>query len=580
MWLVGTGPVSFTVIAAVAVAVITTILLVIAGAPTAVAAPHGPAREASIGRRPGPRRLAFEGLIVLLSVVGAYLLRERGLSGTSSATELAGADPFIALVPALAGTAAGILAVRIMPLPMFVVSRLAALRRDLVPVLALRRVTRGGTGGAVLIVLMAAATIGTFSGATLVHLDRAAEAVAWQEVGASYRVTGTGPLPASFDPAELPGVQFAASQYQVGSVLATRFLPLQLVAIDAPDYAAVVRGTDGDPDLPLEMLGPSAQPIPAIVSRQLTTGNEGVDVGGEFDLVVEGYAVKFRVVEVRESFPSMPSTQAFVIASRDQLRGLRGGDGLRSSSVAYLRAPDDAADGIRAALASAAPGARLASRAERTATIQTSPVVRALVAGVAAAAFAAFAYAALAVSAALALSGAARAVEVAHLRTLGLTRREALGLVAVEHGPTIIVAFGAGVALGLGLFALLRDRLGLGRPRRLCRRRGDRCRADPARRRSHCDRDHRRPRDRPGRGVPAKRGTGCRRTTRISNDARPDRPLPVGPGLRPGDRGPAASIARAVAGRHGSNAPGRSPGRRPARPGPAPRSGPATARAP
>src|SRR4029453_13105350 len=107
-----------------------------------------------------------------------------------------------------------------------------------------------------------------------------------------------------------------------------------------------------------------------------------------------------------------------------------------------------------------APHAGVASRAERIASIEDSPMTRGLVAGVGAAALAAFAYAALAVSAALAPPGASRAVEVAHLRTLGLTRREALGLVIVEHGPTIVVAFVAGALLGLGLFAALRDSLG------------------------------------------------------------------------------------------------------------------------
>ncbi len=210
------------------------------------------------------------------------------------------------------------------------------------------------------------------------------------------------------------------------------------------------------------MVGPAEQPIPAIVSRQLTTGTAGVGVGGLFDLVVEGYRITFRVVEVRDSFPTLAPNQAFVIASRDQLRGLRSnGGGLRSSTAIYLRAPDEAAAGIRQALLRAAPGATLESRAERTASIDTSPIVEALVTGVSAAALVAFAYAALAVSAALALAGAARAIEVAHLRTLGLTRREAVGLVIVEHGPTIIVAFVGGVALGLGLFALLREGLGL-----------------------------------------------------------------------------------------------------------------------
>lgn len=460
--LVPTGPRQLTILAAAGVAVATTLLLVAAGAPTAFATPRGPGRDLPVVRRPGPRRLALEGLVVVLALAGAYLLRERGIRGASSTGELAGADPFIALVPALAGIAAGIVAVRVLPIPMLLLSRLVSIRRDLVPVLALRRVTRGGTSGSILVVLMATATIGAFAGATLVHLDRAAEAVAWEEIPAPYRVTGSGPLPVAFDPMALPGVTAAAGQYEVSTVVATRFLPLRLVAIDTADFARVAEGTPGEALLPSELIEPSGQPVPAIVSPELTVGREGVSVGGLFDLVVEGYRITFRVVEVRESFPTIASNQTFVVASRDQLRALRpDGNGLRSSPAMYLRAPDAAADGIRQALSRAAPGATLESRAERTASIETSPIVQALVAGVTAAAIVAFAYAALAVTAALALAGAARAIEVAHLRTLGLTRREAVGLVVVEHGPTIIVAFVGGVALGLGLFALLREGLGL-----------------------------------------------------------------------------------------------------------------------
>ena len=460
--LVPVGPQTLSSGAAVGVAGVTTLVLVAAGAPIALATPHGPGRDLPAVRRPGPRRLAFEAFVVVLALIGAFLLRERGVRGASSTAALTGADPFIAVVPALAGIAAGIIAVRLLPIPMLLLSRLAAIRRDLVPVLALRRVTRGGPSGPVLVVLMATATIGAFSGATLVHLDRAAEAVAWEEIGAPYRINGEGPLPLALDPKALPGVTAAAGQFEVSSVVATRFLPLQLVAIDTADFERVVEGTPAAGLFPPEMVGPTPQPIPAIVSNQLTTGAEGVGVGGLFDLVVEGYRITFRVVEVRDSFPTLTSDQAFVVVSRDQLRALRNDSGLRSSTAVYLRAPDAAAEGIRQALAVAAPGATLQSRAERTASIETSPIVEALVAGVTAAALVAFAYAALAVSAALALAGAARAIEVAHLRTLGLTRREAIGLVIVEHGPTIVVAFVGGVALGLALFALLREALGLG----------------------------------------------------------------------------------------------------------------------
>ncbi len=85
----------------------------------------------------------------------------------------------------------------------------------------------------------------------------------------------------------------------------------------------------------------------------------------------------------------------------------------------------------------------------------------AIVAGIAIAALVAAVYAALAVTAALALAGASRATEVAHLRMIGLSRGDALGLSVIEHGPTVILAFVAGVALGLGLFVLLEPGLGL-----------------------------------------------------------------------------------------------------------------------
>jgi putative ABC transport system permease protein len=341
------------------------------------------------------------------------------------------------------------------------VARVAALRRDLVPSLATRRVTRGGGGAAILIVLMATATIGTFAGATLVHLDRASEAVAWEEIGAPYRISAPGPLPANFDASTLPGVEASAGQYEVSSLVQNRFLPLQFVAIDAPAYEQVIAGATADVHLPPAMLEETGQPLPAIVSHHVTEGQEGVGVGGTFTLVVEGYSIQFRVAQVRDSFPGMAANQAFVVASRDQVRALRGGPGVRTTTAAYLKAPPSAAADIRARMLHDDPEATVESRAERIASIEESPMTRGLVAGVTASSFIAFAYAALAVSAALALAGAARAIEIAHLRTLGLTRREALGLVVVEHGPTIVVAFVAGVALGLGLFAALRDGLGL-----------------------------------------------------------------------------------------------------------------------
>jgi len=94
--------------------------------------------------------------------------------------------------------------------------------------------------------------------------------------------------------------------------------------------------------------------------------------------------------------------------------------------------------------------------------LRAQPVTNAVRALILAAALVTAAYAALGVAAALALAGLVRTQEVAHLRTLGLSSRQTLQLTAAEHGPTTLVAFILGGALGVALFGLLRDGLGLG----------------------------------------------------------------------------------------------------------------------
>src|SRR4029079_8549239 len=114
--------------------------------------------------------------------------------------------------------AAGLILVRLVPIPLRLLGRVAARGRGLVPVLAMRHAAQGGTTTAVLIVLLLAASIGAFSTAALVHLERAGAASSWQEVGAPFRVTSfRAPLPLTMAVAQLPGVRAAALVYE-GSV--------------------------------------------------------------------------------------------------------------------------------------------------------------------------------------------------------------------------------------------------------------------------------------------------------------------------------------------------------------------------
>lgn len=455
-----------TAVAAFAVAIVATLLIVLAIVPTAIAAPRGPGRSSIGGRRTSARRLMLEGLVIVLACVGAYLLRERGMSSVASVGDTPAADPLIAAVPALAGVAAGLIVVRLLPIPVRAMGRLAGRRRDLVPVLAMRRAAGGGSAGAVLLVLMAATAIAAFSLTTLLHFDQAADDVAWQQVGAPYHLTGgVAVLPSDLDPATFPEVDASAGAFKVRAVLETRRLPLDLVAIDVADLGPVVTGTPADPLLPAALLAPTVPtgtPYPVIVSQALGEGTQALDVGDTFTLPVEARTLSFQIVEIRARFPGLPEGVPFVIASRDQLRGDRT-DGFRTNSAFYIRADDagTTADAIRAHVRESAPFAILDGRAERTAALRTSPIIDAIVLGVALAGLLAAVYAAMAIAAALALAGAAQAVEVAHLRTMGMTRREAFGLIVVEHGPMIVIGFVAGLAFGSLLFRVVQPGLGL-----------------------------------------------------------------------------------------------------------------------
>ncbi|HLO34598.1 MAG TPA: FtsX-like permease family protein, partial [Candidatus Deferrimicrobium sp.] len=269
-----------------------------------------------------------------------------------------------------------------------------------------------------------------------------------------------GSLPQALHPTELPGVRSVASSFHALVAFGTSRIRVPLNAVDMPAYEAIVGGSPGDPDLPPEMLGPAPAVLPVVISTTLATRPDGVKLGDEFEIAVDGFDFPIRIAAVRDAVAGFPSATDFAVISRTQMHEQQPGPPLAPSTV-FLDAPDDAGPAIRKAVAAVTPAATVDARAELERGFSDSPVTAAIIAGVVVSSVVAAAYAAVAVSAALALAGASRVMEVAELRTLGLSRRQALGLAIIEHGPTVLFAFIAGVALGLGLFALLEPGLGL-----------------------------------------------------------------------------------------------------------------------
>jgi putative ABC transport system permease protein len=426
--------------------------------------------------RVSPRRLIFEGLVVVLAVIGIVLLRRRGLTAAGAGSEASGFDPFLAAVPVLLGVAVGLVVLRLYPLPVRVVAWGASLGRGFVTVFALRRV--GREAGAVhlpLLVLLLTIAIGVFSSVVLSSIERGQIATAWQQVGAPFRAEAAvfGTLPRDLDLARVAGVQATAPAYFLPDVTfdmqGTASGSVVLDAVDVDALGRVTSGTPADPHLPLPLVagaptdavvGSDAAPIMAVVSKRAPLGSHVMSRGDRFELLVDGSWTSFEVAEARDTFPGITPGRTFVVVSFDHLQASRPTRPLPITNI-FLAADPSAEPAIRAALPAGGSPAHLSSQAAVLADLRASPLVTAVAAGFGLGLLVATLYAALAVVIALILTAAARARDLTFLRTLGLTGRQSIGLTVVEHLPSVLLAALVGIGLGIGLAVLLEPGLDL-----------------------------------------------------------------------------------------------------------------------
>ncbi|HSM38849.1 MAG TPA: FtsX-like permease family protein, partial [Candidatus Limnocylindrales bacterium] len=421
--------------------------------------------------RPSARRLVLEGTAVLLAVGGVFLLQQRGL--TIDQGQVTTFDPLLAATPALAGLAVGIVAMRLYPIPIRMLGWLAASRRDLVPVLGLRSVGRHpAVANLPLLVLMLTAAFGAFASVVTSTVDRGQQVASWENLGADYRIEriGGGTV-ARLHPEEVPGVRAVAGGY-VDRQARFASTPNQrssifFLALQAEEYAEVTAGSPVDPAFPAAFTDPDAaplgtpdSPIPAILSRRLPAASEPVRAGNTFTVELAGQVMTFLDVQERLDFVSLPAGSAFVIAPLDQVRRAYVNRTLEPN-VLLLGGGPEAEAGLRDLVSEQLALGQLTSRHAAYEALRSAPLVAAVVIGFGAALAVAAAYTALTVMAALTLSAAARTRDLAFLRTLGMSARQALQLTVMEHGPPVLIALLPGVVLGVAVAVLLTPSLGL-----------------------------------------------------------------------------------------------------------------------
>ena len=424
------------------------------------------ARQEAVSVRVAPRRLVLELTAVILAVAGIGLLQRRGLATGVADAEAARFDPFLAAVPVLTGFAVAVIASRLYPLPIRALGWLAARRRDLVPVLGLRNVGRRPSLAALpLLILLLAAGFGSFASVVMSSVERGQVESSWMTVGADYRIEATdGASLAPLDLRGVPGVEATAAalvepaapfETDRGSVGRIR-----LDAVDPAGYAAVTAGSPLGVSWPPEFGASSPDAtVPAIVSRTLPPGLRELAVGDTVEMRVGPDEVVVQVVEVRDSHPGVATNVPFMVVPLGAVEAAAGRP--VAPNTVFVRGAPDLQGALAAATVSAGDGATVLSRQVSFDDLHDAPLVAAVANGFRVALVVAAAYSALSVIAALALSAARRSQDLAFLRTLGVTARQAVGITVIEHGIPVVVALIPGIATGIIVAGLLESSLGL-----------------------------------------------------------------------------------------------------------------------
>ncbi len=413
-------------------------------------------REDVVVAHGSKRRAAAEVLVVLLAVGGLILLRRRGVGDNG-----AGGDPFLATVPVLLALSMGVLALRAYPLLLRPLVRLVGRGAGVVSFLSLARAVRQPfTTTLPLAVLLLGLGFSVFASAVETTVDRGQEDAAWRAVGADFRLESS-----AFRAGQVARISSTAGVTSTVSAFAPdapalvpedgNRLPVRFLAVDPVAYSGLLEDapTGLAPRADLAAVdGSNATPsgvIPALVSPGVAAAGDGplnINLGngvGEQDI---------RVVGVLDEFPT-DEGEEFVVVDLAALRVANGAP-VRPTEL-YVDAPASAAGEITQRADDLGQPILVTGRAQTLADISHSPFVEGTVTAFRLGSVAAAGYCLLAMSLTLVLTAHSRTRLLAALRTLGVSRRQARSLMALELTPMVAVVVLTGLAVGVALPYLL-----------------------------------------------------------------------------------------------------------------------------
>ncbi|MBO9553322.1 FtsX-like permease family protein [Cellulomonas sp.] len=425
-------------------------------------------RERLLGRRRA-RRVVVE--LALVAVAAAALVSVRGRGLTQART--GDVDPLLAATPVLLAAAATVVAVRLLPPLLRGMSRAAAHRRGLVPVVATARAARTAGTAVPLLTLTVSLALVVFCATTAVTVRGGQSLAADVTVGAQVRLDG--PL----TPADVhalraaPGVTAVAGAVELGrrTLGEDAALSVRLVAVDAADLARARAAhglpvpdglaTLGEGDVVRVLATPRAAAVASMVTAQVRVVDQTVPID---------------VVGTIDQFPTVPGAlrptddgtpAAEPVDPDEDLTVLADWSRLAATSSEPLSVQTIWVDGPGAAAAVHAAGYDVTTGVTVTeldrwlTEWRSSPFNAGLLALLVATGLALAGYAVVALVLTVVGTARERARTVSALRTQGLDARTARALTFGELAPLAVAAVVAGSVIGVGVPWLLTGALGL-----------------------------------------------------------------------------------------------------------------------
>jgi putative ABC transport system permease protein len=413
-----------------------------------------------VGRISSLRRLVAEAALALGSVGGLIALRHQGAAAPHGGDLYASAAPILAAIPV------AIVMLRLYPLLVLPLLRLAARRTGVTAFLGLARAARvSATAVLPAFAMVLALSLVSFAGMVRGAVVRGEVAQSWQAVGADAVIS----LPDSMSAAQqhaiakLPGVQrsvpVAISTAQSGPGAA-----LSVVFADPAQYGALQAATPFGP-VPASFAnwrggGSHAPgPVPALVSPGLTT--RLVDKTLTLDLQF-GQRLRVQGVGVGPALSEVPGITGIDVGGYIVVPASAASRFAPPPSTMLVVGPNLDGGALTALVARwHVAGINVVRRAQLLSALEQAPLQRGAYAELALGGLAAAIGCMLVLLLTLMLSGQSREMTLARATTMGLSAAQGRALALIEALPQILSVVVGGLVSALALVPLVGPSLGL-----------------------------------------------------------------------------------------------------------------------